>query len=333
MDGGISISDIKIKEDLKSISLRPEPPLTQGQEYHISVLQLQDCLGNQIRENQTTVVFPFRANENEIFLSEVLFDPRPDGSDFIEVYNASENFLSLKGWVVKNAENQETVASPLIIRPRSYKVLTEDKASLTRLYPGSVAENIEQVSALPGLSNTEGSIALYDENLLLDSMHYEASFHNTLLEDVEGVSLERLSFADPNDADNWTSAASIVGFATPGYANSQGLLLSKHLSNPLQIEPKVFVPGLGGNSFTTINYNVETAGFFANIYMYDQNGRRVRTLAEGISLATNGFVRWDGITDLGGTARMGYYLIIFEIYDGKGKTEVFKETVVVGRDF
>ena len=333
LNGGVSVISTELLENLKELLLIVEPDLTQGQEYEITISSLQDCLGNNIQENVTSVVLPFEAIENEILISEILFDPRPDGFDFVEVYNASDEFLSLEGWTLKNANSEEVIEEKMVIAPKDYKVLTEDKASLLLFYPASIEENIAEIASLPTLSNDEGVITIYNEDILLDSLFYEDDFHSSLLEDVEGVSLERISFDDPNNAENWTSAASTVGFATPGYANSQELSLVGAVSDPVEAEPKVFVPGSGINSFTTINYEFDAAGFFANIYLYDQNGRLVKTLGEGISLASDGFVRWDGTTDLGGTARMGYYVVIFEIYDGQGSTEIFKETVVVGRDF
>jgi len=104
-------------------------------------------------------------------------------------------------------------------------------------------------------------------------------------------------------------------------------------TNPIVAEPSVFVPGSSTNSFTTINYQFDTSGHFANVYLYDQNGRLVKTLAEGISLSNEGFVRWDGTNEAGAGVRIGYYVVVFEVFSSAGSTSIFKETVVVGRNF
>ena len=75
---------------------------------------------------------------------------------------------------------------------------------------------------------------------------------------------------------------------------------------------------------------LEEAGKFANVTVYDQSGRTVAELANGASLSTSGFMRWDGTNRSGQQVRSGYYLVVFEVYDGAGSKTVLKETVVVG---
>ena len=106
-------------------------------------------------------------------------------------------------------------------------------------------------------------------------------------------------------------------------------------SDQIRVDPEVFIPGNtgSGRDFTTINYQFDTPGKFANVDIYDQAGRLVKNLIRGVSLATSGFLRWDGDMNNGNKARMGYYVIIFEVYDSNGNSDTFKETVVVGRDF
>ncbi len=314
------------------ISVAVEPALTQGQEYTVIVENLADCLGNAVQSNQRAFVLPFEAGEDDILLSEILFDPRPDGFDFIEVFNQSSDFLSLEDLEIRNESSSEVISQKIIVAPNDYMVLTENRASLLLFYPNAVAENIAEIPSLPTLPNDEGTVSLYMGGVLLDSLYYEDGFHNPLLENTEGVSLERVSFDRPNNAENWASAASTIGFATPGYENSQGFDIPA-FTDPVQAEPRVFVPGSGFNSFTTINYEFEQSGLFANIYLYDQNGRLIRTLGEGISLASDGFVRWDGTSDTGSVARVGYYVVVFEVFGSNGSAEIFKETIAIGRDF
>ncbi|MEP3388815.1 MAG: hypothetical protein ABJO02_11545, partial [Reichenbachiella sp.] len=70
-----------------------------------------------------------------------------------------------------------------------------------------------------------------------------------------------------------------------------------------------------------------------NVHIYSSHGVLIKTLAEGELLATNGFFTWDGITDNGSLASVGYYVVVFEIFDGQGNKSLQKETVVLGARF
>lgn len=332
---GIEITETIISgEDLARVSLSLNEPLVRGVVYTVTAVLVQDCLGNPVRENTTELVLPFEAESSQILLSEIMFNPLDDGVDFVEVYNTTDQFISLKDWSFGN-ESQDRVITEddLIIAPESYFAFTEDVARLRLDFPDAPIDNLIEVDDLPTYSNDFGDVYLIDgSGRDQDSLFYDADFHSDLLRSVDGVSLERISFDSPNGSDNWNSAASTVNFGTPGAPNSQSLDLSA-FNDPVEAEPRVFVPGSGTNSFTTINYEFETSGNFANITLFDQNGRFVKELARGISLGSDGFIRWDGTGADGGVVRVGYYVVVFEVFNSNGQSEVIKETVVVGRDF
>ncbi|NQZ76050.1 MAG: lamin tail domain-containing protein [Ekhidna sp.] len=317
-------------------------PLTPSIRYTVKISAVDDCNGNSSESSSLSFALPITSTEDEIKLSEVLFNPRSNGVDFVEVFNDSENFISLKNWKlaslndVGDVDNEKPIsATELVIDPGQYLVFTIDRSLLLTNYPKGESENFVQLASLPGYPNAEGTVVLINQNdEIVETFNYSDDYHYQLLESVDGVSLERVSFEQPNNGDNWRSAASTEGFATPGYANSQSLELAAQ-SGTVSANPEVFIPGNAGTGrdFTTINYELSNAGQFANINVYDQNGRLVKNLAQGILLSTSGFIRWDGDTNQGQIARMGYYLIIFEIYDGNGNSNFIKETVVVGRDF
>ncbi len=331
----ISVTEMTIYEDMPShLFLSLSPALQGSSEYLLTTNDIGDCLGNARDDNEAVLVLPVEAIPGDVLLSEVLFDPRPDGVDFVEIYNSTGLHLTLKDWQIANAADADVITEDeLILYPASFMVFTEDKSRLMLDYPQAVGDNIVEVSSLPTFANNEGVVKIIDElGRVQDSLFYSDDYHNALLADVEGVSLERIDFTAPNNADNWTSASSTIGFATPGFTNSQerGEVI---VQDAVEADPKVFVPGSGTASFTTINYDFGVPGQFANITLFDQNGRLVRTLAEGLALSSSGFVTWDGTNDGGAVVRMGYYLIVFEVYSANGSSEIVKETVVVGRDF
>lgn len=327
----------------KSVIITLDSFLEQSVPYTLTLEGVTDCSGNEIQNGEVVFALPVQAETEDVKLSEVLFNPRSNGVDFVEIFNDSDKYISLKNWKLGNLDDEGQVddidvitTSELVIAPQDYLVFTTDVGVLLTNYPKGQSENFFEVPAMPTYSNDEGTILLIDQSeVVIQSFNYSEDFHYNLLESVDGVSLERVSFDEAvSNGDNWRSASSTEGFATPGYANSQSFENDVPIGK-VTASPEVFIPGNAGSGrdFTTINYQFDQPGQFANVNIYDQSGRLVKNLAQGVLLSTSGFLRWDGDTNDGNIARMGYHLIIFEIYDSSGNSEIIKETVVIGRDF
>lgn len=311
--------------------------------YTIGASSFTDCNGNIIRSegNSSEFVLPEQGMEGDIILNEILFNPRSGGVDFVEVYNKSDKAINLKNWQLANYNTAGNIdadkisTTDYIFLPHTFLVFTSNAKTLKADYPSGDETAFLEFSPFPSYSDSQGSAILLDSlDEIIDLFDYDSDFHFALLDKVDGVSLERISFdGNTNDPNNWKSAASTVGFATPGLMNSQ-FKTESQMSGKLSIEPKVFMPdNTGVNDFTTITYDLQNAGTFANVNIYDPVGRLVKTLAQGDLLSTSGFFTWDGTDNRGSRARAGYYAIYFEIFDANGNKEIMKETVVLGTRF
>ncbi|MEJ7681210.1 MAG: hypothetical protein WKG06_25865 [Segetibacter sp.] len=89
------------------------------------------------------------------------------------------------------------------------------------------------------------------------TLHYSSKWHFALIDNEEGVSLERIDYNKPTqNKENWTSAASTVGFGTPSYQNSQ-FRADVSMKADITVTPKTFSPDKDGfEDFTTINYQM-----------------------------------------------------------------------------
>ena len=65
--------------------------------------------------------------------------------------------------------------------------------------------------------------------------------------------------------------------------------------------------------------------------VYDLAGREMKRLMENVLLAESGSVSWNGIMSDGDLARMGPYVVLFEVYDLTGNTQRFKKTVTLAQ--
>ena len=339
----LAVDDVfmKLKEPA-SIFIVADVALESNLLYSVELSDIFDCSGNEMTSSGLVFALPVQAQSNEIKLSEVLFNPRANGVDFVELYNNSESYVSLKNWQLARitdegiADHKILSTEELVIDPKEYLVFTTDVSVLLTNYPKGLSSQFVEIPSLPTYANDTGNVVLLNPlNEVIEQFFYNQDYHYNLLESVDGVSLERISFESPaGNPNNWRSASSTVGYATPGYANSQSADIQSSMAT-VEIVPKVFIPGNAGSGrdFTTINYQFNNPGQFANVNIYDQNGRLVRNLVRGELLSTTGFLRWDGETNSGTMARLGYYVVLFEVYDANGHSEIIKKTVAVGRDF
>jgi hypothetical protein len=184
---------------------------------------------------------------------------------------------------------------------------------------------------MPSYNNDSSTVYLIMANdSVADRLAYTTDMHFPLL-DPDGVSLERIDPARPaTDRTNWHSAAQEYGFGTPGVQNSQ-LQVAGLPAGEVSTEPPIFSPDADGfNDNLLINYAFTEPGNVANITFFDPRGRTVRTLAQNLLLGTQGTISWDGITDSGSKARIGMYLLYFEVWNAQGDTRAFKLSVVLG---
>ncbi len=325
-----------------TITLTLSTALAQGVIYTVSISNLMDCVGNGIgNPNSAQFSRPEQAEPGDIIINEILFNPRAnyfnDGSDFVEIYNNSQRFIDLNGWQLANTGNdtidnlKSITSTPYIVFPGDYVVLSKDTSNIKDEYPEAVEQTFLQMDALPGYNNGDGTVVLINNLLQVsDSITYNEAMHFVLLNDINGVSLERLDFdRASHDLTNWHSASEAVGFATPGYLNSQYNPPGES-TGTVTIEPELFSPDNDGvKDIVNINYELDAAGFVGTITIYDAKGRLIKSLLQNELLGTSGTYSWDGITEENERARIGIYIIYFEVFGLNGEIKQFKKSCVL----
>ncbi|MCS7003875.1 MAG: lamin tail domain-containing protein [Cytophagales bacterium] len=349
-DNSAPITSIRFRVPQTNVlTLTTNQPFETRKPYTISVAGLSDCSGNRIANNnpeKATFFIPEPGIRGDILLNEILFNPPAGGVDFVELYNNSLKHINLQNWALgrintRGEIERKTITTDIyILPPGGYVAITPDVLQLQSQYPtaSNYFKNFLEAS-LPTYPDNEGTVLLFGttDTIPLQRFDYNEKMHLSFIDNVEGVSLERISFNAPtNNPNSWKSASANVGFGTPGYRNSQFLTEGKGYSkNCFTIDPVVFTPyfGDGVQDFTTIKYDCNTNNTLANATVYDSQGRPVRTLLKNELLSTNGFYIWDGTDDDGKKVRTGYYMIWVETFDNEGNTNQHKLKVVVGTRF
>jgi hypothetical protein len=341
--GGITVSSFAITStSLTDALVTFASPIDSGILYTLTATNVTDCEGNGVGANSTTnFILAFGGLAKEIIINEVLFNPTSGISDFVEIYNNSSKVINLKNWTLANIDN-DTIANPKIIsgadmllQPGEYYAFTTDKPALVNYYAQAMASRVVEISSLPSYANDSGTVILISSNnLSIDRFSYMESMQFPLLNSVEGVSLERMDFnRETSDPGNWHSAAEQVGFATPGYQNSQ-FSPNAGGDDELSMSPDIFSPDNDGyQDVINFTYEFSETGYVGNFTIYDAKGREMRKLVRNELLSTKGTFTWNGITDKNEKAQVGIYVIYFEYYNLQGKVKKIKKSFVLAAKF
>jgi hypothetical protein len=328
---GLPISAIPVSPLFTEVMLNLSKHLQASIVYQLSVNNMADCAGNYIGTmNEAKAGLASIADTVDIVINELLFNPASDGYDYVEFYNRSKKVIDCRQLYVANrsatgsiTNSRAFVNGPLLFFPGEYIVLTENKKWLEQHYHAKNPSQILEVAALPSLPDDKGAIVLMNfQGIIIDELAYDQQWHFALINNKEGIALERIDYSKPTQLkSNWTSAASTSGFGTPTYQNSQ-FRSDLQVQGELTISPKVFSPDNDGfDDYANINYQLAEPGFVANISIFDASGRLVRMLTRNATLSTTGTFRWDGLDDQQRKLPVGVYVVLTELFNLQGKTK------------
>ncbi|MFT5857931.1 MAG: hypothetical protein ACI865_000015 [Flavobacteriaceae bacterium] len=308
-----------------------------SQTYTIEIQNIADCW-----MNTTTLIGEFALPETpevgDVIINEILFDPESGGKDWIEVYNNSDKLIDLENWQIANYDddtisNIKTFTEHFLLHPGTFAVFGEDTTQILEYYSAAQPGRMIEMD-LPTYSNDSGTVYLMYNNVIMDAVSYLDDWHFSLLDDTDGVSLERIQpdRTLSNDPNNWHSAAEAIGSATPGLINSQ--YYPAISTGEFSYTTDVVSPDNDGyQDILQINYEMTAAGFVGTFTVYDDRGRIIAKVIESELLATSGTFKWAGVKDDNTKATIGTYVGVFEAYQSDGG-ELFiqrKAFVVAGQ--
>jgi len=272
---------------------------------------------NNIKVITITVEF-FRAS---VVINEIMYRPRVGESEWLELYNDSEQFYNLSGWKFADARDTVEISpTPVVIAPESYVILSGDSSVIW--YYGLDPQSCVVVKSLPTLNNDEDDLKIFSPaGRLIDRVTYSDSWMRRNVN--AGISLERIN---PNIsaqlADNWTASVDPDG-STPARKNSVFVETVAANAN-IVVHPNPFSPDNDGfEDFTLIQYQLAAQTAFLTADIYDVLGRKVRRLANKLPVGQNGSLIWDGKDDQGNFARIGLYLILLRV--SQSQTNLYQE--------
>lgn len=304
---------------------------------------VKDLSGNTMASGSENFIFYFTepAAASDMVINEVLFDPYTNGVEWAEIYNRSDKIIDLKEISICNIDAggmfsniKQIAAEGFLMFPKNYLVLSKDQSAIKAQYNTPNTNGFIDFSSFITLNNDSAYIVLINSaQTVIDKLHYHSEWHLPLLNNTKGISLERINYDNPSqDETNWHSAAENVGGATPAYKNSQ--YTNGEGGSEITISPEVFSPDNDGyNDVLTISYAFDFAGMIGNVQIYDSRGRLEKALVRNELLATSGTFFWDGINDDKLKARIGIYVVYFEVFNIKGTVKKYKKSCVLSGKF
>jgi hypothetical protein len=330
---GNTIQHADFYNDLKKVRVVLSNPLENGHHYQLQYAGMRD-LDQNITTTQHvgfTCMFPEQAAPNDIIINEILFNPVADGCDWIELYNASNKYIDLSSLLVaKNEQGSigslSAISSDRLLEPGQWIVVGSDTSWIQATYP--MHGNLFVQNNLPSLNNDSSTIYLLTNNMVIDRLSYQEDWHFDLLQDVEGVSLERISLENTIIPEqNWHSAASSMGSGTPGTQNSV------YTQQPVPVlfscsNTAISPDNDGVEDVMLFQYELEQPGYVATLTIYTDLGQEICTILNNELVGTQGVVSWDGLTTDQTKAHLGLYVAVFSGFHPTDK-KLFRKTAVI----
>lgn len=320
----------------RQVIVKAVVPFVTGIAYKLSVIGFADCSGNVMPVQVLNFILPDTAQKGDVVINEILFNPRTGGYDYVEILNVSNKKLDLQQLKLANYDSVVRNIVPAenntrILSPGEYAVFTVMPFSVISQYPYHDSTAFVALAKMPSLSNDKGNIYLLNsDSSVIDFLIYDEKMHHSLIENTDGVSLEKIN-PDISSAlrSNWTSAASTYYYGTPGLPNSQYSLARKPVDK-LIINKQIFSPdGDGYDDVLLFSLQSSGANNLATVLVMDISGRKVKEIASNFIIGNDNMFQWDGFDENGNMAPIGVYIIYAETWGGD-EIERIKVPVTLG---
>lgn len=278
-----------------------------NQQGTITIESLNVCHQEQAIEFTIEYYIP-RDTSVSMWMQELLFHPFENCPSFVEFFNPNHFAISLDNWKIGNGKDVliDVQNHHHFIEPFGVLALSLQPETIKQFYPESHAQNshIHRTKKMPYFTQAEGDVEWFYKTERKDHFSYSEEMHAEGLENYEGKSLEKIS---PSDAHSlWITASSQVGYATPGYQNSQRYTTHDSIDT-WTLSPICFSPnGDGKDDFVQIQWNNALSSEWVQWCIINDAGIPVYQQAATWSGNLRQWT-WDGNNQMGQRCEPGMY--------------------------
>lgn len=324
----------------KMVKIELYDPLLKNTIYTLTIQDtIKDCSENMVPIGSSTrIAIPEDPLPGDIVLNEILTDSyQSTDADFIEIYNRSGKVIDVGKMRVGSGNSifpEKLVfisSSGFLLFPNQYLAICKNRRLTESQYFCTSPKQLISNDSLPNFSNQNGTVYLTDYNLNnMDSYTYSIEDHSSFLSSYDGVSLEKIDFnIESKIQSNWHSAVAAVGYATPGYQNSNYRDL-QFIDQSLSLNPTIISPNNDGlDDFVEIICQFSELETRVTLQVFDSNGHLIKVIANNEITSGQTFYKWYGSKENGSLVVGGIYIIKLEYWNLKGESQSIKKVVSV----
>jgi hypothetical protein len=248
----------------------------------------------------------------KVIINEVLFHPRNEGCEWIEVYNRGGTPVNLSGWAISDTDSVtfHTLTDERLFLPvKGFLVIAKEAKIIQEQYTLGPKDVITPKNGFPSLNNGGDTVRLHNEyKMPVDEMMYGKD-----ADKGPGISLERIDSETSGILQsNWGNSGHYRG-ATPARENS---LAVKNISDRggIHLSPNPFSPDNDGfNDRMKISVRTLYRHSWISLVVYNLKGRVVRHIAVNRETGQESSFIWDGRDNHGAELYPGMYIVHLNI--------------------
>jgi hypothetical protein len=340
--GGTDVFDPWLTPDTLVVLQMPDDPLEPGDSLHAELAWAPAEVGayrlaliaripdDAVPDNHRGEKL-LRVGGGPLAITEILYAPRPDEPEWIEVCARGSTPVDLSRFTLEDATGRRARMTPSVsfeVEPESLVVLTSDAIALAALRPELEPARVVSFEPWPRLNNTASSSgAAADRAVLRDERGLVSDWVAYRGGAPSGYSLERRDADEPSTAD-WNWGLSAVEGGTPLAANS--IFTSVGNGSGLELSRNRWQTMAGGPARLTVSYRLGWERAVVRLSVLDPRGR-VRSLLHDGPSAARGAVDWDGKGADGKPLPQGAYLVALEARpaSGEGRLRLIQPLVLL----
>ena len=181
IDNGINVtSAIAVSPVFDKANVALNAPITANTVYTITATNVTDCKGNAIGTNNNAKFgIAQEADSLDVVINEILYNPRPDGVDYIELYNRSNKIIDLSHVYIATRSSgiisslQQIAPESILLFPQDFMVISTNSAAVKNQYITTNPDAFITISSMPSFADDKGDVIILNgQGSIVDEVKY-----------------------------------------------------------------------------------------------------------------------------------------------------------------